>query len=487
MKDIFSTDSLQSGRPSSPLGSPGGVSLTLFELNSLVRDVLETTFDQDYWVEAELSEVREVRGHCYMELVQKDLFGNTPVARASAKCWQRTWMQLRPRFERVTGQTLHAGLKVLLRVHVNFHEAYGFSWIVNDIDPTYTMGDMARRRQEIVRQLKEEGVFDLQRELRLPMFCQRIAVISSENAAGFGDFCNQLADNEFGLKFQVTLFPATMQGEQVEQSIIEALNSIYNAQASLSSPEGDLKGNEAPSGAVGEALSGDERESAAPFDCVVIIRGGGATADLSGFDTLALAENVANFPLPIITGIGHDRDESVLDMVSFRQVKTPTAAAAFLIDHLTAVLNVVDDCQQRVAACVSRRMQMEQLRLGRLAEKIPVLFSLVKTQQTARLDQCYLRITSLVGNRLTALSTQLSTLNTQLATLSQRRLQREQHRLDMLAQRVQSLDPNLLLRRGYSITLKDGRAVRSADNLQPGDIIETRLAEGSVRSKVEKK
>ena len=466
MKDIFSTDSLQSGRPSSPLGSPGGVSLTLFELNSLVRDVLETTFDQDYWVEAELSEVREVRGHCYMELVQKDLFGNTPVARASAKCWQRTWMQLRPRFERVTGQTLHAGLKVLLRVHVNFHEAYGFSWIVNDIDPTYTMGDMARRRQEIVRQLKEEGVFDLQRELRLPMFCQRIAVISSENAAGYGDFCNQLADNEFGLKFQVTLFPATMQGEQVEQSIIEALNRIYNAQTSL---------------------SGAEKGAAAPFDCVVIIRGGGATADLSGFDTLALAENVANFPLPIITGIGHDRDESVLDMVSFRQVKTPTAAAAFLIDHLTAVLNVVDDCQQRVAACVSRRMQMEQLRLGRLAEKIPVLFSLVKTQQTARLDQCYLRITSLVGNRLTALSTQLSTLNTQLATLSQRRLQREQHRLDMLAQRVQSLDPNLLLRRGYSITLKDGRAVRSADNLQPGDIIETRLAEGSVRSKVEKK
>lgn len=466
MKDIFSTDSSQSDRPSSPLGRSGGVSLTLFELNSLVRDVLETTFDQDYWVEAELSEVREVRGHCYMELVQKDLFGNTPVARASAKCWQRTWMQLRPRFERVTGQTLHAGLKVLLRVHVNFHEAYGFSWIVNDIDPTYTMGDMARRRQEIVRQLKEEGVFDLQRELRLPMFCQRIAVISSENAAGYGDFCNQLADNEFGLKFQVTLFPATMQGEQVEQSIIEALNSIYNAQASL---------------------SGAEKGAAAPFDCVVIIRGGGATADLSGFDTLALAENVANFPLPIITGIGHDRDESVLDMVSFRQVKTPTAAAAFLIDHLTAVLNVVDDCQQRVAACVSRRMQMEQLRLGRLAEKIPVLFSLVKTQQTARLDQCYLRITSLVGNRLTALSTQLSTLNTQLATLSQRRLQREQHRLDMLAQRVQSLDPNLLLRRGYSITLKDGRAVRSADNLQPGDIIETRLAEGRVRSKVEKK
>ena len=440
----------------------GSGSLTLFELNSLVRDVLETTLDQDYWVEAELSEVREVRGHCYMELVQKDPFGNTPVARASAKCWQRTWMQLRPRFERVTGQTLHAGLKVLLCVHVNFHEAYGFSWIVNDINPTYTMGDMARRRQEIVRQLKEEGVFDLQRELRLPMFCQRIAVISSANAAGYGDFCNQLADNEFGLKFQVTLFPATMQGEQVEQSIIEALNKIYEAQASLSSPE-----------------------SKAPFDCVVIIRGGGATADLSGFDTLALAENVANFPLPIITGIGHDRDQSVLDMVAFRQVKTPTAAAAFLIEHLAAVLNVVDDCQQRVAAYVSRRMQMEQLRLARLTEKIPVLFSLVKSRQTARLDQLFLRMTSHVANRLSSLTIQLSTFNSQLSTLSQQRLQREQHRLDMLDQRLKNLDPELLLRRGYSITLKNGSAVRSAADLQPGDILETRLAEGTVRSRVE--
>ena len=430
-------------------------SYALSQLNKMVRDAIDMQLPDEYWVEAELSECREHNGHCYLELIEKDEHTNTPVARASAKCWRQTWLMVKPYFERTTGEPLRTGMKVLLKVYAQFHEAFGFSWIVTDIDPNYTLGDMARKRLEIIRQLKEEGVFDLQRELHIPLFAKRIAVISAENAAGYGDFCRQLEDNEYGFRFEVTLFPAIMQGEQVEQSIIGALERIYALTAS--------------------------------FDVVVIIRGGGATADLSGFDTLALAENVANFPLPIITGIGHDRDESVLDMVSFRQVKTPTAAAAFLIDHLTAVLNVVDDCQQRVAACVSRRMQMEQLRLGRLAEKIPVLFSLVKTQQTARLDQCYLRITSLVGNRLTALSTQLSTLNTQLATLSQRRLQREQHRLDMLAQRVQSLDPNLLLRRGYSITLKDGRAVRSADNLQPGDIIETRLAEGRVRSKVEKK
>lgn len=435
-------------------GQEGGAPLTLFELNSLVRDVLETTFDRDYWVEAELSELREVNGHCYMELVQKDLFGNTPVARASAKCWARTWMRLRPRFERATRQPLHAGMKVLLRVHVNFHEAYGFSWIVNDIDPTYTMGDMARRRQEIVRQLKQEGVFDMQRELQLPMFCQRIAVISSANAAGYGDFCNQLKDNDFGLQFHVELFPAIMQGEQVEQSIIDALNRIH------------------------------KRAEKEDFDCVVIIRGGGATADLSGFDTLALAKNVANFPLPIITGIGHDRDESVLDMVSLTRVKTPTAAAAFLIDHLAEVLMRVNDSQEKIALCVGRRMQMEQLRLQRLAERIPALFSLVKSRQTARLDQLFMRMSTSVVQKLSMLNYRLSTLSAQLPPLVERKLLSERHRLDLLGQRATSLDPDLLLRRGYSITLKNGHTVRSAFDLQPGDIIETRLSGGTVSSEV---
>ena len=260
--------------------------ITLLELNRLVREVIECEIPNEYWVEAELSECRESRGHCYMELVQYDEDrAATPLARASAKCWASKWMLIRPGFERTTGQRLHAGMKVLLKVYAQFHEAFGFSWIVTDIDPTYTLGDMARKRQEIIRQLKAEGVFDLQKELRLPLFCQRIAVISSETAAGYGDFCNQLADNPYGFRFETRLFPATMQGEGVEQSIIAALERIYTA----TQEDG--------------------------FDAVVIIRGGGATSDMSGFDTLALAENVANFPLPIITGIGHDRDESILDMV----------------------------------------------------------------------------------------------------------------------------------------------------------------------------
>ena len=204
--------------------------VTLYELNRLVSKVIESEMPNEYWVEAELSECRESRGHCYMELIQKDERTSTPIAKASAKCWANKWMLIRPGFERTTGQRLHAGMKVLLKVFAQFHEAYGFSWIVTDIDPTYTLGDMARKRQEIIRQLKEEGVFDLQKELQLPLFCQRIAVISSETAAGYGDFCNQLADNPYGFQFHTRLFPAIMQGEGVEQSIINALNRIYNGQ-----------------------------------------------------------------------------------------------------------------------------------------------------------------------------------------------------------------------------------------------------------------
>ena len=309
--------------------------LTLYELNCLVREVIECEMPNEYWVEAELSECRESRGHCYMELIQKDEQNATPVAKASAKCWASKWMIVRPYFERTTGQQLHAGMKVLLKVYPQFHEAYGFSWIVTDIDPTYTLGDMARKRQEIIRQLKEEGVFDLQKELQLPLFCQRIAVISSETAAGYGDFCNQLSDNPYGFKFQTRLFPAIMQGEGVEQSIIAALERIFSEYSDFS----DHSENTVP-----------------PFDCVVIIRGGGATSDMSGFDTLALAENVANFPLPIITGIGHDRDESILDMVSHTRVKTPTAAATLLIDHLKIVHDAINNAQESITLFTRQKL-----------------------------------------------------------------------------------------------------------------------------------
>ena len=422
--------------------------LTLYELNSLVRETIEEELHQEYWVEAELSEVREVRGHCYMQLVQYDRseeggkrkrYENTPIAQASAKCWQSSWQLLRPYFEKETGQRLHAGMKVLLQVYAQFHETYGFSWIVTDIDPTYTMGDMARKRQEIIRVLKDEGVFDLQKELPLPLFCQRIAVISSANAAGYGDFVNQLENNEYGFQFHTRLFPAVMQGEDVEKSVIAALEQIFRGSGDM-----EARGNENA------------------FDCVVIIRGGGATADLSGFDTLALAENVANFPLPIITGIGHERDESILDMVSHTRVKTPTAAAAFLIDHLKEVLEVLNDAQERITRYAQQKLSTLDAQLSVVAEAIPRLFSVVKTRQDARLDSMQEKMTMLI----------------------ERRLETEQHRIQLVSEKVKSLDPTLLLRRGYSITLHNGKVVKDVSVLNTGDELETRLAHGSVRSKV---
>ena len=382
---------------------------SLRQLNLLVREAIEDALPDEYWVEAELSECRENSGHCYMELIEKDERSNTPVARASAKCWRQTWLMAKPYFERTTGQPLRAGMKVLLRGYAQFHEAYGFSWIVTDIDPTYTLGDMARKRQEIIRQLKEEGVFDLQRELHIPTFAKRIAVISAQNAAGYGDFCRQLEDNDYGFRFEVTLFPAIMQGEQVETSVISALNNVY--------------------------------ERIHDFDVVCILRGGGASADLSGFDTLALAENVAQFPLPIITGIGHDRDESILDMISHTRVKTPTAAAAFLIDHLRNVWE----------------------RISQLAMLIPTLALRVLSESRHRIE--------LLENRL--------------PVAIERRMTTQRNLLENLTIKLQGFDPQLLLSRGYSITLHNGRAVRDPKQLKPGEEIETRVEKGTIKSIVQ--
>ena len=427
--------------------------LSLYELNSLVRDVISMSLPDSYWVEAELSEAREgYGGHCYMELIEKDERSNTPIAKAHTSCWRNRWMLLKPQFERVTGQRIHAGMKVLLKVHAQFHENYGFSWIVDDIDPTYTMGDMARKRMEIIQTLKEEGVFDLQKELKLPMFCQRIAVISSATAAGYGDFCNQLADNGYGLQFTTALFAATMQGEGVEQGVISALNRIN-----------------------------EEWEN---WDCVVIIRGGGATSDLSGFDTLALAENVANFPLPIITGIGHERDESVLDMISFQRVKTPTAAAAFLVDHLTEVYARIEDAQEAIVNYVKRRLQVERMKFERLSTQIPTLFSLVKVRQSNRLDQLLNRL-KVKAERIPADGLhRLDMLEARLKEPVARKLERELHRIDMLSQRAIAQDPERLLSRGYSITLKDGKSIKDASQLKAGDEIETRFAKGVAKAVV---
>ena len=426
--------------------------ITLYELNSLVRQTIEIGLPKSYWVEAEISELRENGGHCYLELIEKDKRYNTPIAKASARCWRQTWGMVKPYFENTTGQQLRAGMKVLIEVYAQFHEAYGFSWIISDIDPNYTLGDMARKRQEIIKRLKEEGVFDLNKQLDLPLFSQRIAVISSKSAAGYGDFANQLYGNQYGYYFEAELFAATMQGEDVERSIIKALNAI--------------------------------NDRCDDFDCVVIIRGGGATSDMSGFDALELAENVANFPLPIITGIGHDRDECILDMVSHTRVKTPTAAAALLIDNLHTAERRIDDARQRIANLTSRKMEVEKLRLSRLAERLPALFGSVKDKQEARLNILQERLFRLAEIRLSNCENIVGQLEKKISLTAEHLLMVEKHRLELLEGRAQNLDPQLLLRRGYSITLVGGKALRDPSQVKQGDKIETRLEKGTIISTI---
>ena len=409
--------------------------LTLSMLNGIVRETIESEMPDSYWVQAELASVRENRGHCYMELVEKAGDGMI-AAQARACCWKNTWLNAGRHFCEVTGSPLSSGMKVLMRVHASFHEAFGFSWIVDEIDPTFTLGDMARRRQEIIRILTEEGVIDLNKQLSISPFCQRIAVISSATAAGYGDFCNQLADNPYGFQFQTQLFPAIMQGEQVESSIIQALNKIHS--------------------------SAHESDTSTPFDCVVIIRGGGSTTDLSGFDTLALAENVANFPLPIITGIGHERDKSILDIVACVSVKTPTAVAEFLIANLAQTAEHIDTCTQRMALAVQQRLETEKLRLQQLEQSAKNVFSLRKISEENKLKNYFL----------------------QLQNLSERQIIIERNKLELLEHRANLLDPINILKRGYSMTLHNGKVVRDATSLNNGDDITVMFADGSVSATV---
>ena len=431
-------------------------SLSLYELNALVKRSINTCMPDTYWVQAELSDVRSnYSGHCYLEFVQKEPRGNNLIAKARGAIWSNVYRLLKPYFEEETGQAFVAGIKVMVKVSVEFHELYGYSLTVQDIDPTYTLGDMARRRREILKQLEEEGVLPLNKELEIPLLAQRIAVISSATAAGYGDFCNQLEHNPYGFVFYSRLFPAIMQGERVEQSVIAALDAINACRDH--------------------------------WDVVVIIRGGGATSDLSGFDTYELAANCAQFPLPIITGIGHERDDTVLDSVSHTRVKTPTAAAEFLINHLHDTAEVLENHASAILQAVSTRMEREKVRLARIAERIPVQTRMRLNEEHYRQERIMKQLEVGWQSRLAKETHFLNMLETQLGVVSQRRLVKEQHRLQLLEQEVKAASPEHLLKRGYSITLKNGKAVTDASALQPGDELTTRLAQGEIKSIVTKK
>lgn len=419
--------------------------LSLYELNNQIRRVIDNSFYDGVWVTGELLEGRLASGgHFYGELVQRDEDSDSIIARARLNIWARNYQILRLRFQQETGETLRSGLKLLLFVKVTFHEQFGYSLNVLDVDASYTVGDMVRRRMEILQQLQTEGVIDDNKTLPLPMCMQRIAVISSDTAAGYGDFCDQLLNNDYGLHFDVQLFPAVMQGSRVEESILSALEHILSIQESVlqSSPEGELEGTF--------------------FDCVVIIRGGGATGDLSDFDSYNLASAVAQFPLPVFVGIGHERDETVLDYVANQALKTPTAVAAFIIDHQVQELARINDFGLRITNAARNYLHRENVRISRFATFFPLAFARLKERHLARIEMLYQRISSSIPHRL----------------------ERETHRLDLFEQRFKNLDPDLLLKRGYSITTCRGKIVRSPQDVNVGDTIVTRTEGGEITSTV---
>lgn len=427
--------------------------LSLFELNNLVRSTLEMTMCDQYWVHAEISELRENR-HCYLEFAQKEEIGNGLVAKARGQVWANRWAMLRHFFEKTTGQRLSVGMHVLVKVEITFHELYGYSLNVVDIDPTYTLGDITRRRKEIIDRLREEGVIDMNKELTLPRLLQRIAVISSETAAGYGDFCDQLLENNRGLAFNVKLFPAIMQGNDVERSIIHALNAIA-----------------------------DDMDN---WDIVVIIRGGGATTDLSGFDSLALAENVAQFPLPVITGIGHERDDTIIDIVSHTRVKTPTAAAEFILHHQEDELDYIDSLADRLIQSSKEMIGDEKSRLLSLTGKLPSLMTAFKAREEARIDRKLSIMQNCITQHVQRQTSKTEMAEQRLKLYTYALLNKEKSKLELFESKISNADPGRILQLGFTITRINGKAINDVSDIKEGDIIDTIFAKGSATSVVQK-
>ena len=379
---------------------------SLKELCDWIQEIVENDLPNRYWVCAEIASM-SVRGHCYMELVEKAENGIL-AAKVRATCWSNVYHLLSAYFLQETGQSLHTGLQVMLEVSVEYHAVYGLSLNVWNIDPTYTLGDLAKQRQVTIQQLTEDGVMDLQKALQIPSLPWRVAVISSADAAGYGDFCDQLKHNRFGFKFHVQLYPAVVQGDTAARSVVQALNSI----AAL------------------------EEE----WDVVVIIRGGGASTDMSCFDDYNLASHCAQFPLPIIAGIGHTRDVSVVDMVVHTSVKTPTAAAEWLIERVAEQVERVGSLMLRLQRATQNAVSREKNRLLLYEQQI---FNAVRGKAV-----------------------------------------RERGKLDLWMKTIELHSPERIFKMGYSLTMVNGKMVRSQSEVNEGDVLETHLHDGVIQSVV---
>lgn len=448
--------------------------MTLSQFQQLVTNAINKEFAlKNVWVQAEFSDLRIVGGHCYMELIEKDSAGTTR-AKIRAMIWSGTLSALRRKFYDATGRDIASGMKVLVRGSATHHSIYGLSFTISDIDPSFTLGDMERVRREILERLTREGVIERNRRLQLSPAPQRIAVISAEGAAGYGDFMNQITGNPEGFAIYTLLFPATMQGERTAATVMEALDKVEMTAAT------------------------------GKWDAVAIIRGGGATTDMNGFDNLELARRVATFPLPVIVGIGHERDRTVLDEIACIRCKTPTAVAAFIVDTLRMAYTAASDLVQRIARYGTEALRGEHLRLAGLSQSIPALARNRVIQEKMELSRLSQSIPALVQGRVARQRVYLTDyagklqrgvdarihaeqkLIARAALMLENRsgslIQRERLRLQRLDDMLRLLSPDNTLRRGYSITRVNGHAVSDASKISPGTTIETTLASGKIIS-----
>lgn len=473
--------------------------VSLSELQRQVKGSLDELFSLPVWVKAEISEMTVNRsGHCYLDLVETAVGSDVVIARCRATIWSYTFRMVKPYFETTTGQAFKEGLKVLLQAKVEYHEVYGFSLNIRDIDPVYTLGDMARQRREIILRLEEAGVFEMNKELELPLVPQRIAVISSPTAAGLQDFLDQLHHNPHQFVFYTKLFPAVMQGIDAPRSITTSLERIFQY----------------------EEL----------FDAVVIIRGGGAQIDLACFDHYDLAFNVAQFPLPVITGIGHDKDDTVIDMVAHTRMKTPTAVAEFLISGALQFSQQLKELEKHFTDLVNDHIEENQNRLNDAADQLSLLVNQLIVKQANRLNIARIQ---LVNHSEVFLKNQLSELKG-LTTSTKNRISvyvtRQNHLLEQsgnklnytfrgqivknrdriiqfqqlvkirsvetiraenknllqIQEKLRLVDPQNILKRGYSLTLLNGKILKSVKMVKVGTLLETRMNDGSIETRVEK-
>ena len=405
--------------------------LSLTEVQLIIRDSLYLALPDFFWVIAEISEIKEnYTGHCYLELIEKHPDEKNVRARAKAIIWSSRYRFLKSFFENTTGESLKEGLKILIKTKVEYHELYGLSLLISDIDPAFTIGEMAMKRQLIIKKLEQEGVFSMNKELDFPVVPQRIAIISSKNAAGYSDFINHLTGNSFGYVFYTALIESAMQGAETEQGVISALDMIA--------------------------------ENFHLFDLVVIIRGGGSQSDLSWFDSYNISYYITQFPLPVITGIGHDKDMSVTDMVAHKALKTPTAVADFLIDCVAGAENLLIEISSEIKDI--SRIIIEKNRISIETSKIRLVsavksFSSVKERALEIIRQSFIAGTS---GYLNSNSLSLSGLDNTLKILK----------------------PENVLLRGYTITTLNGRILKKSDQTKTDDLIDTQFSDGSVRSKV---